>query len=66
MTEFNGLERYSVGYGPGGQYCAIWGHFAPNILSPLAYLRKPKHMADEDWRKVLAAIRFEWPLGDKP
>ena len=38
---------------------AIWGMFEPNILVPLCYLQKPKHVSQEDWQIIIEAIRLE-------
>jgi len=37
---------------------AIWGH-KDNVVFPLAYLRKPKHLSADNWKEVLNGIRLE-------
>lgn len=37
---------------------AIWGH-KDNVMFPLVYLRKPKHMSEKDWQEVLEGLRLE-------
>lgn len=31
----------------------IYKHLYPNIVSPVAYISKPKHVSEEDFNKIL-------------
>lgn len=44
-------------------YC-LYGTFDPNISSPLVYLRKPKHLTEESFKKIVDAIRLELETQD--
>lgn len=43
----------------------IWGNRHPNTGYPLAYLRKPAWMTDEDWRVVFNGLQVTLPKGFK-
>lgn len=58
------IEKYYVD-GPIKGICkshAIWGQDGGRI-SPVAYLRKPKYVTDEQWVEIVAAIKLELPVG---
>ena len=38
---------------------AIVGNFEPNISAPLVYLRKPNWISDEQFKKIVSAIRLD-------
>lgn len=44
-------------------YC-LYGTFEPNISSPLVYFRKPKHLTEESFKKIVGAIRLELETQD--
>ncbi len=43
----------------------LWGNFIKDdrsaVCLPLAYLRKPKWMSDEDWGKVVSGVNLHMP-----
>lgn len=39
----------------------IWGDMPPNSSYPLAFLRKPKWMTNEDWKVVFDGLRITLP-----
>jgi ABC-type glutathione transport system ATPase component len=53
------VRSYSVEKISPSRRPAIWLHVEPNILFPVCYLQRPKHISDGQWRRVLKAIRIE-------
>lgn len=50
------INRNGLGY---TKSPAIWGNYKPNTIAPLVYLKKPKWVSDDDFDKILDALKLE-------
>ena len=51
--------NYNVGKIPGATTPCISVMIEPNIIAPIAYLRRPKWLSDRQWQNVLDSIRIK-------
>ena len=52
------IKTYSVETIKPSKRPGIWVHCEPSILRPLAYLQRPSWVNDEQWERILKAIRI--------
>ena len=59
MTAKLTMKSYSVGTITPLKRPAIWAVCEPNQVRPLVYLQRPKWVSDEQWARILKAIKID-------